>query len=556
MATNKEIRFSATDTGVSNTMNRIRADSRRLHDDMLRDATEATGSQRDAIKYYEEQIRLIERKNRLETQQARFALRDRYETALSQPGADRQALTQTYQQGLQQIDRGSREDKLQVDLLRDLLEATRETSREEMRHDAREGVEDRMHEERLDRGDDANQSSNEGGFNLRGLRTALGLSTALGQGESGMRGAIDTTAGGLIMSDSAGASLTGLAIKAITDAAQAVSKERKSVHESAMLTGQYVEGLVGGGFGYGGSNRIEEMGLSRDEYLQQYNSSVRSYGKRTNEEQVVRDIQGEKAYGLDQGLTSQMQKLTRVMSQFSETQDITAEVHRSMYGTGAMGEGNMDMARMKDIIGTAISLQESRFQRTGLTTGFEERLSIMRGLEGMGGSFKDDQYKQATMQQLESGVSTTPNKMVHAMKLRKARELFPEQNPFELFASIQSGDPRLIAPLIEDLASSTQDDTLLQQRMYDMFGGQLSAQNVVSITQGIRQGKKVADMLPGQAGQKALTSMTIESRANEGESQPYAEAMKLWNDATHFMVTHLMELGNSIRDVNETLTAP
>lgn len=545
MAANKEIRFSAKDTGVSTLMQRLRSDSKRLHEDMLRDAQASTNSQKEAIKYYEQQISLIERRNKLDREQSKFSLKNRYRQAASQKGADQDQLKDKYQKGLQQIKQGSEEDRMQVEILRELLDTTKEQHREELRHETKEGVKDRMHEERT-----------QGGRNRwldRGMMSTVGLATAMGQNEAGMSGAVNMVSGGMMASDNSITSITGAIIKVATEAVQMVSKEKARVFEPSALMGQSVEGLIQKGFGFGGTNRIEEMGLGREEYLQRYANSLRSYGGTRSEEQVVRDIQAEKAYGLDSEATTQMQRLTRTMDQFSESQDVMYQIHRSMVGTGALGSSDVEYARMNEIVKTAVEMQQSRFMRTGLTDGFESRLQLMRGLEGFGGQFADDQYKRATLQQLESGVATTPNKMVHAMKLRKAREIAPGKNPFELFAQIQSGDPRLIAPLIEDLAGSTQDDTLLMQRMYDMFGGQLSPQNVVALTKGVRQGKNIADMLPQTDYNKAAYAQSLEQKAEQGESETFAKAMKVWNDTIHEATKGMIELGEAIQSVKEEL---
>lgn len=557
MSVNKEIRFSAKDTGVSQTMNRLRADSKRLHEDMLRDAQSSTSSQKEALKYYEEQIKLIERRNRLDRETSKFELKEKFDRGMeSAAPTQRSKLAETFKQQMGQLDSDSESDKLQVQILRDLLETTKQQHREELRHESTESTKDRMHEERLSLGKEKDESRRETSpqsqgaimAGVKGVMYARGLSNLLEQGERGGRGALSTVSSGLMMSGNPYAMAAGGIMEFLTGAFGLVQKQQQMVHTSAVLTGRETSSLAASGFGYGGTERIERIGMDREQYLQRYEGSVRSYGRGISEEQSMRDIYAEKAMGLDSGVVSQIQNLTRTMSEFSEVQQVTNEVHRAMVGTGALGSGNIDMARMNAIVSTAVQMQESRFQRTGLQTGFSERLGIMRGLEGMGGSFKDDQYKQATLQQLESGIATTPNKMVHAMKLRQARELFPEQNPFELFATIQSGDPRLIAPMIEQLASSTQDDTLLMQRMSDMFGGQLSPQNVVAITKGVRQGKKIEDMLPGQVGQGVAGEMYRE-RAQESTPAMNAEALKLWNEA----IVKSTELMGSLTSKLETL---
>lgn len=533
---NKEIRFSAKDTGVSNLMQRLRADSKRLHEDMMRDSQTATGSQREAIKHYEQQIRLLDQRNRLEREQARFSLTDRYESAMR--GAkpeDQAAIREKYRAGMAGIDKDAQVGKMQVDILRELLQTTKDG----MSHDTKEGVKDRMHNERLAQDEMRSSERQESRperesavmAGVRGVMYARGLSNTLGQGEAGAQGMMDTITGGLMMSGNPMAMVAGGILDGLGSLFTLYSTQLKMMQTPAVLAGTNGEWAIENEYGYGGSNRIENIGMDREEYLQRLPQSMRSYGKGISEEQAMRDIYAEKAFGLNTELISQMQGLTRTMGDYNEANVMAADIHQKLLGTGMWGGSDeADFSRMAEIVGTVVGMQQERFMRTGLQSGFNERLSMMVGLEKMGGAWKDDQYKRATLQQLESGASTIPNKMVHAMKLREMKKIMPGANAFELSAGIESGDPRMIEPLMQGILSQTDDDTLAMQRVYDMFGGKLSKTNTAMLVRKMRSGQSITGELGSSSWSTGDYQDFMKRRSEEFTPEGSAAMMRLWND--------------------------
>jgi hypothetical protein len=561
---NKEIRFSAKDTGVADLMSRLRAESKRLYDDIAKDAKESSSSQKESVKYIEDQIKAIERRNKIDRESQKLSSRDKYESRMESATTDKQRtqIKDQFQKEMSDLNKDSQADKMQVELLKDLLETTRQNSQAEIKAEGKQAAEDRMHRERLNQDslDDnrrlQDQQSQPGFLQsaVKGVLYARGMSKMMEQGESGGRAALDSVSSGLMMSGNPYAMAAGGILDFLTGAFTLVQKQQQLVHQSGLLTGRTGESLVASEFGYGGSDqdRIERIGMDREEYLGRYNNSVKSYGKTIDESHAMRDIYASKTMGIDEGLVNEIQKLTRTMSGYGEVQGVTNQIYRSMYNTGALGKNNNERSRMADIINTAVSMQTDRFLRTGSQSGFDDRLKLMRGLEFAGGAYKDDRYKQATLQQLESGVGTMPNKMVHAIKLKTAKDMFPNMNPFELFSTIQSGDPRLIEPLLQQVMQSTDNETLGMQRMFDLFGGQLSAQNVVQL---YKKGKTRSDGgalavgLPGGDWSVAGSSNAYRQMAQGGTPELNAEFLMMWNNAVAASAAQLMKLQNAIAGI-------
>lgn len=173
----RKVNFTGVDNGVSNMMNRLREDSKQLTNELIRDAQSYSSTSRDQLQYIEEQIRAIERRNRIEAQGQRLIL-DRQREAGT-------ITSDQYQQQVAQIGTINRADDLQVSLLRELIEAVRSTSRDEIRED-RKGVQDRVREfQRREARGDLSTYSDEELFKLRQQQEMLGMAPGDRPGQGG-----------------------------------------------------------------------------------------------------------------------------------------------------------------------------------------------------------------------------------------------------------------------------------------------------------------------------------------------------------------------------------
>jgi hypothetical protein len=87
------------------------------------------------LKYIEEQISAIERRNRLDAEFGKAKLTRQYETG---------AITQEqFRERATELRRGTEEDKIQISLLREMIETIKQTAKEEIRED-RKGVEEQI----------------------------------------------------------------------------------------------------------------------------------------------------------------------------------------------------------------------------------------------------------------------------------------------------------------------------------------------------------------------------------------------------------------------------
>lgn len=127
MTVEKKITFSAQDNNVGQTYERIRQSAERLGRDLVSSSRAYTTSGKEITQNIEEQIRLIEKRNKLESERLKLGVEKRFEVGMISPEEKRKQLTG--------VSVSSKEDQLQVQLLRELVDAVKMTAKDEIRED-------------------------------------------------------------------------------------------------------------------------------------------------------------------------------------------------------------------------------------------------------------------------------------------------------------------------------------------------------------------------------------------------------------------------------------
>ena len=191
----KTIRLGVDGSEAQNFQSQMRQSSEQLARDMIRSARSYSTSSKEVLKDIEEQIRAIEKRNKLDQEFRR--------TQLESARSSGRISQNQYTESRSQFVRESKEDILQTKLLREIVDAIKHTSKEEIRED-RKNV-----EQTLIRSKGVNKLGVEGdefealkrtfqqgilgdvkteevrqrsGFNLRG---AVGIGSQIAQGDTG-----------------------------------------------------------------------------------------------------------------------------------------------------------------------------------------------------------------------------------------------------------------------------------------------------------------------------------------------------------------------------------
>lgn len=132
----KEIIFSAKDTGVADVMQKLRQSANELGRELAQDARNYTTSGKEAVKYIEEQIKAMERRNKLSKEQSKFVLDSQRAQQLDGANSiQREKVDKKYNEAVTDLNLGSREDDMQLSLLRELIETVKTNAREEIAAD-------------------------------------------------------------------------------------------------------------------------------------------------------------------------------------------------------------------------------------------------------------------------------------------------------------------------------------------------------------------------------------------------------------------------------------
>lgn len=157
----KKVIFEAQDNGVSSTQDKLRKGAEEWARSLIRGARDFSTSGKEVIKYLEEEIKLIERRDQLNARARKVTSEADYNRKMARtPEYMQGGVTKEYKADQQKITEEGRLDALQVDLLRELIDTVKQTAREEIRED-RKTVEEKLGKDksvgRLGIGDDEDE---------------------------------------------------------------------------------------------------------------------------------------------------------------------------------------------------------------------------------------------------------------------------------------------------------------------------------------------------------------------------------------------------------------
>lgn len=130
----KKIVIEGQDAGFSSMLNKLRRESKDISKEMLADAKRYEMSGKESMSFLEDQIKAIERRNKLEAEGRRFQEIEKYTPKINQATnkKERKAVEEELSSRLAQIDRETGQDQMQTRLLREISETLKEEARDEI----------------------------------------------------------------------------------------------------------------------------------------------------------------------------------------------------------------------------------------------------------------------------------------------------------------------------------------------------------------------------------------------------------------------------------------
>ena len=501
----REVVISGRDAGLGSLMEKLRRSSSELGRGLLEEALQNSKSSKDAVSNYEEQIRLIERRNRVYNDGLRQQAQGNLQTKLDSGGG--QQARDEHKKTISDITRSSKEDQIQVQLLRELIETVKVTSMQEIRSEtssdesranlinrtsSQEGSEfgelqRRMFAEANDK--PSTPTTPEGGStnhlgivssagDVMGQRSFLGAAST---GLSGFKGA----AGVLGKAGMVGVIIA--AVKGLVDIPRTLRSGREtSLSSLSAITGEGVERLEATGVGRTNKGQYGSLDLnvSRDEFVGTWLPNI---AKARGSSEGIKGLAFSgmelmRGAGVDQSSIFAAEKLAKIGG--GNATMMANQLYTTMSKTGKFGEDGKDFSKMGGLLSTLIQLQESQLMSSG-TVG-NANVNLLTRLNGLGGAFKNGQYTSSTIQSINSGVSQGGTAEAQAMKMDVLRRLNPNKSYFELQAEMEKGvNSKGYLSGIMDMVRGTGGNQDSQMLMFDQLtGGNLRKNDILKMFQG------------------------------------------------------------------------
>lgn len=456
----REVVISGRDSGLGSMLDRLRESASTLGRELMNEALQTSRTGRDAVRSYEEQIRLLERRNRLHTEGLRQQAQTGYQASIS-AGLDPDKAQLRYQQSLREINRESKEDQLQVQLLRELIDTVKHGTQQEIRAErlssenisntvrrttSEQGaefgeVQRRMLEESRGGSIQSSGGSDFSGGSLAALGTGgniLGQRSFLGAASSGLSG-LGSLGGPLAKAGIVGMILA--ALKGTIDIPREILAGREtSLSTYSALTGRGVSGLVEGGFG---RTNLGQWGpldynVSRENWAQQWlPQTMRSRGSSVNDSyHARRNLELFRGGGIDQGTIFQAERYGRVGG--GDAMSMSGSLYNLLRTSGAFGKGGEDFSRMNDLLSTLVSLQEQQLMASGVTGG-TANLHLLNRIMAFGGAYQREDYTARTIGGINQGLMQGGSPEANAIKFDILRRNNPNLGYAELSAEMEKG---------------------------------------------------------------------------------------------------------------------
>lgn len=499
MTQDKKFRISVDDQKIRE----LRQTANELARDMIVSARQYSTSSKQVVQDIEEQIRLIEKRNRTDKEIERTKIDTQFSAGRITGEQRKEAIGRIHSE--------SKVDDLQISLLRDIVDAIKQTAKDEIRED-RVNVEKRIREsktvDQLSPKVDPEQALRE--TIQKGLIGEVGREeveeerdfSMFREGKRKSDAALATVAGAQSEYSLMAAGIGALSIGAGV-AANRIIQSAARFEEGAKRYGIVTETGIAGGVREA-SSRLPggQYGLSPAEALERYTAYMVSGQSGFNDKTIGRLFGAERRLGLS-------------------TEDISGVAGAGRYA-GAdparaimmfetyLRKTDQNISLLPEVLRTYTSVANNLLQ---ITTGVDTdrvaaniaRLGQVTGAKGVG----LQQWTQGVQ-----GLSKAQNPMVRAMLMRKFMEKNPNASMFEIQAMMERPTEYMdvVGEAISEMQEGMGGDMGLQA-LYSFFGGQISRSELLRT-----RGSKFSDL--GEGGFD-----TSRSRIDE-DTTPYIGAVE------------------------------
>lgn len=532
MNQDKKFRISVDDQKIKE----LRQTANELARDMIVSARQYSTSSKQVVQDIEEQIRLIEKRNRTD--------KEIEKTRIDSQFVSGQLSARQREEEIGRMSIESKTDDIQISLLRDIVDTIKQTAKDEIRED-RVNVEKRIRDsetvDKLAPKGDPEEILRE--TIQRGLVGEVGREEAterrdfidFGRGGRAADRTLSTVAGSsnefMMMAAAMAAIPTigqGLSVAA-NRGIQEASRYEQAVRKMGIVTETGISGGTAIGASTGGGRYGFTPAESIERYYQYLTSGQTAYGTGT----LNRLFGAERRLGLSTEDISGVAGTGRYMGADPSRAIMMFETY--------LRKTDQNISLLPEILQTYTSVANNLLQiTTGVDTervaGNVASLGAVTGAKGVG----LQQWTQGVQ-----GLSKTQNPMVRGILMRKFIEKYPGKSMFEIQSMMER--PMEFADVIGDAVSEMQggmEGDMRLQAMYSFFGGQISRSELLRT-----KGANFAELGKGgfdTSGSRIDEDASPYIGAVERSQKQFEEFFQIYGEK---MVSSIDEMAQGVKDM-------
>lgn len=462
-STERKIKISAEGNGVRSEFSRVRSEAKELARDMIRDAQQYSSDSKELIRNLNEQVSALERRNRLEREGNQLVAERKLASAKTEGQKDEAKAE------LRDISTADKENKQQIEVLKDIYLAILQTSREEIGKD-KENIQENLsrlqgiigtkddtrdpmevlkssyQEQQLGGGSGAGIGPSRGGF----LNNAVGLvkddnmvriGADFAKEQAGKQAARAAARGSANMAKAA--TLAGVIAALVSIVADPERDE--NIGNISRLTGAPSRNIGNKdgisrilGHEGAGNNALAGYDVTLDDAIQQnFMPVLREGGSKYLNQKGLRD-----AVSLDRGVG--MEGATFAGFGRMQGGGGLIEIADQLFKAGRAA-GTED-AFMEEYIDIQKQLAERQFAILGrIDTGINTR--VVQQIAASDKAFADPRVLGGIIQSIDQSMRKSTTKEAEAFSMMQLQQLFPDKDPLELLKEkergIAAGDGKL-----------------------------------------------------------------------------------------------------------------
>lgn len=489
MADEKKISFSAVDNGIKTFMSRLQQDTKAMYSEFAAEAKKQSVSQKEQLKYIQDQIKGLERINDLERQQTKIILDRQLQNKV--------IFQREYDEKFAKMNREFSANKLQTGMLHDMRETQQSGAPSEEKKEKKSSIFNDLMKVGLFRDLAALiRSVPNAATGLDLVSPALSIT---GSGMGALAGtALEAATAGQIEYATIGANIGKEAGGFLGDAITRSFRLRSEFDTSYMG----FRGLTGMNPGTPGLSR---MGLEDTRVAQMMVQVARAAGTPGNAGMNTTGVFGlERGFGIDNG-----DVLGAMGMQRSGGGSGLTNIQR---GLGvALAEG-ISRTKLGDVIRNQTALLQ-QFSLTKTTVSGDSANRALFEMNRMGGQFAiGDPRSIANIQSIDSDLSNPSTPFGQALNYAVLRRLNPKDDIFQLRKKQQQGlqTPGFLKGVIDDVTSMTGNETA--QKL--MLAGRLPNLNLDAVDTLFNNRDKLGSMSKDDLN-KMLGMSQIEGQGND-----------------------------------------